>query len=93
MNRTAPPISRLLRALALLLLCGCSLLNAQVPRTLNYQGYLTGPSGAAINNAAQPITIKIYDASTGGTLLFTELQTVAVSNGIFNLLIGINTSG
>ena len=92
MNRIPHPISRLWLALALLLLCGCNLIHAQVPRTLNYQGYLTSPSGAAINNASQAMTIKIYDAPTAGNLLFTELQTVTVSNGIFNLLIGSVTA-
>ncbi len=92
MNRTANPLSRLWHALALLLTCWCGLTQAQVPRTLNYQGYLTSASGAAISNASQPITINIYDALTAGNLLFTEPQTVTVSNGIFNLLIGSVTT-
>ncbi len=93
MSRNTRPISSLSSMIAILLLCWCGLIHAQIPRTLNYQGYLTNPSGAAINNPSQLITVRIYDAPTAGNLLFTEPQTVTVSNGIFNLLIGGATVG
>ena len=88
MNRTADPISRLSRTLALLLVCWCGLGQAQVPHKLNYQGYLTNPSGAAINNAALSLTFKLYTVASGGTELYSETQSVIVINGIFNALIG-----
>ena len=88
MNRTADPISRLSRTLALLLVCWCSLIHAQVPHQLNYQGYLTNPSGAAINNASLSLTFKLYTVASGGTELYGETQSVIVINGIFNALIG-----
>lgn len=64
---------------------------AQIPKTINYQGYLTSPSGAAINNPSVSMVFKLYDAVTGGNLLHTETQTVAVSNGIFNVVLGNTT--
>ena len=91
MNRTPNSISQLSKALALFLTCWCSLLQAQVPKKLNYQGYLTNPSGAAINNSALSLTFKLYAVASGGTALYSETQSVSVSIGIFNALIGSNT--
>ncbi len=84
----ANPMSRLSQALALLLICWCGLLQAQVPKKLNYQGYLTNASGSAISNPALSLTFKLYTVDTGGTALYSETQSVSVSNGIFNALIG-----
>lgn len=70
----------------------CSVALAQIPKTINYQGYLTSPSGAAINNPSVSMMFKLYDAVTGGNLLHTETQTVAVSNGIFNVVLGTTTA-
>ncbi len=88
MNRTAHSISRLSQALALVLICWCSLTHAQVPKKLNYQGYLTTTSGAAITNPALSLTFKLYTVASGGTALYSETQSISVSNGIFNALIG-----
>jgi len=79
---------RFIRSLCALLLCLAAATQAQVPRTLNYQGYLTTPTGAAVDNPSLSITVKLYLAASGGTAVFSETQTVAVSNGVFNMLIG-----
>ena len=79
---------RLLSALAIAAVLGCSFAAAQVPRTLNYQGYLTTPTGAPVNTP-QSLTARIYDATSGGNLLFTETHNAAtMTNGIFNILLG-----
>ena len=91
MNRTANSLSPSSRTLALFLICWCSLTLAQVPKTLNYQGYLTNPSGAAINNPALSLTFRLYTVALAGTALYSETQSVSVSNGIFNALIGSST--
>ena len=79
---------RLLSALAIAAVLGCSFAAAQVPRTLNYQGYLTTPTGAPVNTP-QLLTARIYDATSGGNLLFTETHNAAtMTNGIFNILLG-----
>lgn len=58
---------------------------AQVPRTLNYQGYLTTPGGTPINGSAS-VTVSIWNALAGGTeLMSSTFPTLAVSNGIFNV--------
>jgi len=39
------------------------------------------------------MTFRIFDAQTGGNQVFSESQSVIVSTGIFNVLIGAATSG
>ena len=59
-----------------------------VPQYINYQGKLTDPSGALIDDTLS-ITFTIYDSSTAGNVLWTETQpTVVVEYGIFNVLLG-----
>ena len=65
--------------------------HAQIPRTINYQGYLTSPSGGAIS-ASLPMVFKIYGVVSGGSALHTEPQTITVTNGIFNVLLGSGVS-
>ena len=79
--------SRFLSTLAALALFFAGVAHAQVPRTINYQGYLTSPSGAAIS-ANLPLVFKIYNVLSGGPALHTEPQTIAVTNGVFNVLLG-----
>ena len=80
-------------ALATVLLTATILGPAQaaVPAALNYQGFLTNPStGAPISTAgtALPITFKLWDALTAGNLIYSETQSVTVTNGAFNVHIG-----
>jgi hypothetical protein len=60
---------------------------AQVPQVINYQGQLTDASGNPTNGTFTMI-FKIFDAASGGTQLYTETQSVTVSSGVFNVLIG-----
>jgi len=61
--------------------------NAAIPTTMDFQGFLTDPSGNPINGN-QSVTFTIYDAVSGGNNLWTETQTVSVSNGLFNAVLG-----
>ncbi|MEO0127982.1 MAG: tail fiber domain-containing protein [candidate division WOR-3 bacterium] len=61
------------------------------PRLINYQGYLTDTLGIPITNPSLAMTFSIYDAQSAGNLKWTENQTVSVSKGIFNVILGINT--
>ena len=79
--------TRFLSTLATIALCGVAMVHAQAPRAINYQGYLTSPNGAAIS-ASMPMVFRIYGVASGGAALHTEPQTVAVTNGIFNVLLG-----
>jgi len=77
----------LLNVFALFCALGFASAHAQVPKTINYQGYLTTPSGAAVNGNVV-MRVKLYDAVTGGTALHDETQSVSVANGVFNVLLG-----
>lgn len=60
-----------------------------VPQLLNYQGRLTDPStGAPVADGDYNITFSIYDVPTGGSALWSEIDTVTVSKGFFNILLG-----
>ena len=64
---------------------------ANPPERINYQGYLTDANGAALGLSAPKnydLVFRIYDASTGGTKLWTEQQTVTVDKGNFSVLLG-----
>ena len=58
-----------------------------IPGTISYQGMLTNAAGEPINGI-QTIIFRIYDAPTGGNLLWQENQTVPVSNSQFNVSLG-----
>ncbi len=59
-----------------------------VPQMVNFQGRLTDSYGAPLNGAAD-VTFSIYDASSGGNLLWQESHAgLAVDNGLFHTLLG-----
>lgn len=60
------------------------------PETLSFQGFLTDDLGDPINDPSVQMTFKIYD---GNTQIWSETHpTVAVTNGIFNVLLGGTTA-
>ncbi|HEY4518656.1 MAG TPA: hypothetical protein VJG48_03500, partial [Candidatus Paceibacterota bacterium] len=65
-------------------------------KQINYQGKLTNSAGTTVSDGDYNIEFKIYTASTGGTLLWTETRTgtdkVTVTNGLFSVLLGSVTS-
>ncbi|HUT53750.1 MAG TPA: hypothetical protein VM658_10180 [bacterium] len=55
---------------------------------INYQGRLTDAAGVSVSDTVD-IIFQIFDAPTGGTLLWQETQAnVLVSQGIYNVLLG-----
>lgn len=61
--------------------------SAQVPQTLNYQGYLTDSAGQAL---LDPVVVEfsIYSVETGGTPLWSEFQNVFPAQGLFSTSFG-----
>jgi len=77
----------LISALALMLVAQISW--AQIPQNMSYQGLLTDGSGTAVSDGAYSLSFSIYDVDTGGIALWTETHaSVAVVNGIFNVILG-----
>jgi hypothetical protein len=74
---------------ALCTLAGTMLAGAQVPGLINYQGRLTDANGAPVTGSKN-FTISIYDAATGGNLLYTEsIGAVTLDdNGVYSFQFG-----
>ncbi|OGB61299.1 MAG: hypothetical protein A2Y94_10115 [Caldithrix sp. RBG_13_44_9] len=70
----------------------CGIGFSQIPQTLSYQGVLKDASGVIVPNANYNLTFRIYSGAIGGTALWTEAQSVAVTDGIFNVILGGSTT-
>ena len=67
---------------------------AQVPSLMSYQGRVSDAAGTLIGATSpvnRTVTFKFYSASTGGTPLYAEAQTVTISAGEFSVLLGNGT--
>jgi hypothetical protein len=89
---------RSIRALFAVVLIGlmATHVSAQVPNLLNYQGWLNDSSGNP-QNGTFTMQFAVYDAATGGNELpagtpWSETQSVTVTNGVFNVLLGSVTA-
>jgi hypothetical protein len=60
----------------------------QVPKTISYQGVLTDAAGTNVADASYSLTFKLYTAATGGSALWTEVQSVTTSKGVFSAVLG-----
>lgn len=59
-----------------------------VPEIVNYQGYLTDSSGNPISSTVT-LVFRIYDASSGGTEVWSETHNnVQVNRGYFSVFLG-----
>jgi len=61
--------------------------------TTTYQGVLRTPQGDPVPDGAVDIRVRIFDAATGGTPLFSETHNgVATQDGVFSIEIGSVTA-
>jgi len=72
------------------LLVGSGAAVGDIPKTINYQGKLMIYKGGPVNSTVD-MRLTIYDDR--GNDLFSESHSVAVTTGIFNVLIGSRTVG
>ncbi|MBN1885479.1 MAG: hypothetical protein JW876_08160 [Candidatus Krumholzibacteriota bacterium] len=79
--------SMLAATLLVLSLCLCAF--AEVPRTLDYQGVLTGADGPVVPDGSYTMTFRIYDVPAGGSALWEETSDAAVGKGIFSVTLGM----
>ncbi|MBI5472138.1 MAG: tail fiber domain-containing protein [Ignavibacteriae bacterium] len=61
---------------------------AQIPRTLSYQGILADSNGVPKPDGSYSITFRLYDAATGGSALWAEQKTLQVKRGLFASILG-----
>jgi len=64
---------------------------AQVPHVLGYQGRLLRADGTAATGTAS-VTFSIHDAASGGSLLWTESQTLGLSDGYYATFLGLDSA-
>jgi len=64
--------------------------HSDVPKQINYQGFLTDPDGDPVPDDDYSMTFKIYDVSTEGISLWSETQIVTVINGKYTAILGKN---
>lgn len=64
------------------------------PSTIPYQGYLTNSDGTPVNGS-RDLVFKIYDAPTGGNLLWgpENHSAVSITMGLFDVQLGSLTTG
>jgi hypothetical protein len=66
---------------------------AGVPDTVSFQGRLTSPNGQPVADTdSQTLTFRLYDAPTGGTLLWSQTSSsVQVRGGAFSVTLDFST--
>jgi len=69
-----------------------SMVKAQVPQYINYQGKLKNSAGLSLTGTYD-FRIRIYDSVTGGTLLYGDEHTgvTVKADGIFDMQVGTGT--
>ena len=66
----------------------CSSVWADIPKQINFQGILKDSLGAPYPDGNYSITFRIYDAASGGNILWQEGQLIAISGGLFTHILG-----
>ncbi len=61
---------------------------ADIPHLINYQGKLTDKDNKPVIDGTYPVTFRIYDSETAGSLLWEETQSITVQKGVFSALLG-----
>jgi hypothetical protein len=62
--------------------------SAQVPDRLNYQGVLKKGDGTSVGQGYKDIQFRIYDAATGGNLVWARTQRANTdADGLFNVVL------
>ncbi|MBC8400427.1 MAG: tail fiber domain-containing protein [Candidatus Marinimicrobia bacterium] len=61
---------------------------AQIPRTLSYQGVLSDETGSPKPDGSYTFTFTLYNTSTGDAAIWTETKTLNVARGLFHTALG-----
>jgi hypothetical protein len=71
----------------ILMICATFGISA-VPGQINFQGRLADATGEPVEDNDYTMTFAIYDVASGGTPLWSEGQTIPVTNGIYSVILG-----
>jgi hypothetical protein len=81
-------MKKLLLLLTIIFITSINIFGQAIPKQIDYQGVLKTSAGSIVPDGNYQLTFKIYNDPTGGSALWTEVQTVAVANGIFSAHLG-----
>lgn len=62
-----------------------------INRQISFQGKMTNADGTNVPNGNYDFEFKLYDAASGGTTLWTDTETLTVTDGIFQYNLGSDT--
>ena len=62
------------------------------PLLVGLQGLLTDNTGTPVSNGPHSVTFALYDEGSGGTLIWTESQSVTTVSGLFSTSLGGTTA-
>jgi len=65
---------------------------AEAPGLMTVQGRLVD-NGQLVNNGSLNLRLNVYETATGGLALYTELDSVAVVDGLYSTILGDNRAG
>src|SRR5437764_11326482 len=74
--------------LFIFLFCAYSTAEAQVPRTINYQGILLSPDGNPVKDGMHVLKLSLYNGVTGGSPLYSESISAETRSGFFTVALG-----
>ena len=63
-------------------------LQAQIPRTLSYQGMLIDDTGSPKPDNTYTFTFLLYNSESGGSPIWTEIKDLSVEQGLFYTVLG-----
>jgi len=88
---TIPATNQALRfmVLAMIVLCSSLFSELHAQASLSIQGILKKSNGVAVEDGTYSITFRLYTDQTGGSAIWTEMQSgVEVSSGIYSTILG-----
>ncbi len=91
MNVFKNPLLKKYLIIALVTILGVVLAGCMGPQ-FTYQGVLTDASGNPLNGSVT-ITYRIFNTDTGGTALYTQSESVTVTDGRFDSVVGPDAIG
>lgn len=74
--------------LVVLIAMSVGIAQAQLPRVISYQGLLTQPSGEPVIDGTYQLVMRLFNAESGGTLLWEESHSTQLRRGLFNVYLG-----
>lgn len=77
-------------AVFLTLLIPAQTATAANPTTVSFQGKVVNGNGTNVTDGSYGFVFKLYSASSGGTAVWTESDTVTVTAGVFQVNLGAN---